>query len=393
MQAARQLLLDLFEAGLVAVRGRTVTRNAIVMAPVGSRLRQLLAGRSVGLFAVGKAAADMALGAHDALGEQISSAVIITRADYAVGIERTLPFATVVESAHPVPDARSLAAGQLLCHSLTQLDRNCLPLFLISGGASSLVEVLCPGVSLEELQRCNEQGLAAGIGIDELNVRRAQLSQLKAGGLTALLAGRPAVALFISDVPGDQPEVIGSGLLAPSPQGDAVCRQVIANAELARQSVVAAGRGRGLRVREFIDRFSTDALSVAKHCVEAARASDAQLLVWCGESTVRLPAQPGRGGRNQQLALAAAIHLDGSDDLFLLAAGTDGSDGNSDDAGALVDGGSCARMRLHGADPQASLVKADAGTALAIAEDLISTGPTGTNVGDLVIALRAVSMV
>jgi hydroxypyruvate reductase len=114
--------------------------------------------------------------------------------------------------------------------------------------------------------------------------------------------------------------------------------------------------------------------------------SRGSLRVWGGETTVRLPPQPGRGGRNQQLALAAALALDGHPGIALLAAGTDGIDGASEDAGAIVDGGSVLRMRDGGVDPRRALRDADAGTALAASGDLVHTGPTGTNVGDLLIA-------
>ena len=113
-----------------------------------------------------------------------------------------------------------------------------------------------------------------------------------------------------------------------------------------------------------------------------------KMAVWGGEPTVKLPQQPGRGGRAQQLALAAACWLAGHDDLLLLAAGTDGSDGNSEDAGALVDGGTVDRGAADGLDPDDCLRRADAGTFLEDSGDLLYTGPTGTNVGDVVLALR-----
>jgi len=110
--------------------------------------------------------------------------------------------------------------------------------------------------------------------------------------------------------------------------------------------------------------------------------------VWGGESTVKLPESPGRGGRNQHLALAAARLIAGQSDLLLLAAGTDGTDGVTDDAGALVDAETCARLALAELDADECLRRADSGTALAAAGDLIHTGPTGTNVGDLVIGIK-----
>jgi hydroxypyruvate reductase len=116
--------------------------------------------------------------------------------------------------------------------------------------------------------------------------------------------------------------------------------------------------------------------------------NSSEVQVWGGESTVQLPEHPGRGGRNQHLALAAARHIAGHSDLLLLAAGTDGTDGATDDAGALVDAETCARLALAELDADLSLERADSGTALAATGDLVHTGPTGTNVGDLVIGLK-----
>ena len=135
-------------------------------------------------------------------------------------------------------------------------------------------------------------------------------------------------------------------------------------------------------------RFSGEATRLAARFTHELLLGAAQLCLWGGESTVRLPARPGRGGRNQHLALAAARLLAGQPELLLLAAGTDGIDGVTEDAGALVDGETCARITLAALDPEAALAAADAGTALAASGDLLHTGPTGTNVGDIVIGLK-----
>jgi hydroxypyruvate reductase len=376
---ARRLLLQLLQSGLAAVDGRSCTRRALLQRPPEG---------PVAVFAVGKAAAAMTLGAADALGTRLRSALVITRTGHAAALAHALPTALLIEAAHPVPDASSLRAGAVLRDAVSTLGDDVSPLFLISGGSSSLVEVLREGVSLAELQRCNAEGLAQGIAIAELNARRSGLSRLKGGGLTAQLRGRTALALFISDVPHDDPAVIGSGLLGPGRDRDAVQRQIIASADTLRAAVVAQARSQGLSAREMRPRFSGDALAVAAECVRQLRDAADPVLVWTGESTVELPPRPGRGGRNQHLALAAALAVAGSADLLLLAAGTDGTDGNSEDAGALVDGASCARMAAEGLDAATALTQADAGTALAASGDLIHTGPTGTNVGDLVIGMR-----
>jgi hydroxypyruvate reductase len=193
------------------------------------------------------------------------------------------------------------------------------------------------------------------------------------------------LALFVSDVPGDDPAVIGSGILGPAP-GDRVTRTVIARIEDAMQA--AAQRAGTLRSWISERRFSEDADRLAVRFTHELCLTDAPLCIWGGESVVRLPPNPGRGGRNQHLALAAARLIAGQDDLLLLAAGTDGTDGPTADAGALVDGETCARAMVAGVDVEGSLAAADSQSALAAAGDLVHTGPTGTNVGDLVIGLK-----
>lgn len=374
----RRLLLRAFAAALARVTGRSVTHAALASSAASA------APGSRAVAAIGKAAASMALGAHDALGAAIADTLIITKHGHVPEEARRVPGARILEAAHPLPDATSLAAGAVLLHWVEALPAGILPLFLVSGGASSLAEVLRAGGTLEELRALNERGLAAGWHIGELNAARAQLSALKGGGLTRSLGGRPAQALFISDVPGDDPAVIGSGLLAPC-TGDCVARRIVATVEEAMTAAAQAAAHAGIECRVAPQRFGGPAEDVARDCVRALESNGAGLCVWGGESTVRLPRNPGRGGRNQQLALLAARCIAGRDDLLLLAAGTDGTDGPTEEAGALVDGGTSARIVAAGLDVDGCLARADAGTALAASGDLLRTGPTGTNVGDLVI--------
>jgi hydroxypyruvate reductase len=290
-----------------------------------------------------------------------------------------------------MPDERSLRAGQRLAEFVADMPAAVMPVFLISGGASSLVEVLAPGSTLEDLRRLNATGLASGEDIAALNARRRTISRLKGGGLTARLKGRVALALFVSDVPGDDPAVIGSGILGPvadagGATADQVTRRVIARIEDAMQAVGA--RAGDLRTWISATRFEGDADRLAVRLTHELCLNAAQVCIWGGESVVRLPANPGRGGRNQHLALAAARLIAGEEDLLFLAAGTDGTDGPTDDAGALVDGETCARVTVAGLDVERSLLAADSQSALAAAGDLVHTGPTGTNVGDLAVGLK-----
>jgi glycerate 2-kinase len=378
-----QLLLELLQAGLDRVAGRRCVREALLAKPPAPR------GAPVWAAAVGKAATSMALGAADALGPCLERVLVITKSGHLAAELRSLPGIEIHESAHPIPDGRSLAAGRRLLDWVDELPAAVAPLFLISGGASSLVEVLEPGVSLAELEQLSARGLAEGVAIAELNTRRARLSRIKGGRLAAQLAGREALALFISDVPDDNPAVIGSGLLGPATAGlDRIERQVIASIDEAMEGVVAAALQRGLTAERVRPRFAGDATRLAARFAHELLIGNTQVRVWGGESTVRLPPQPGRGGRNQHLALAACKLLADYPDLALLAAGTDGTDGPTDAAGGLVDADTCGQLALTGLDVDDCLARADSGTALAAVGALVSTEPTGTNVADLVIGLK-----
>lgn len=376
--ARRELLIQLFRAGLARADGRWCVREALR----GCESKRIWA------VAVGKAALAMALGAHEALGASLERLLVVSPPGYDAGAVAELPGAELLESSHPLPDARSVRAGARLIAWLEAMPADAMPLFLVSGGASALVEVPVPGVTLEQIVRVTQRGLIEGRDIVALNAERASLSQIKGGQLAARLGGRTARALLISDVPGDDPAVIGSGLLAVAPGGDRVRREVIASTDTAMDAAAQAARTYGLSVRRARGRFSGDAARLATRFTHELALGETQVRIWGGESTVRLPAAPGRGGRNQHLALAAAKLLAGYPDLALLSAGTDGIDGSTQDAGAVVDGETCGRIALLGIDPDEALARADSGTALAAAGALVSTGPTGTNVADLVIGLK-----
>jgi len=422
----RQLLLDLLRGALDSVDGRLCVKQALAARRFD---------KPVHAFAIGKAACAMAEGASDALGAQLQSIFIATKEGHVSArirraatlhsaaqscasdrpIERpahsqksgsTTVFERtrapdlsdwltsaqaleIFESGHPVPDERSLAAGEQLIRRVTGLPEHLYPLFLISGGSSSIVEALIPGVSLSDLVKLNTHGLAHGLDIEALNERRRTISRIKGGRLAGMLQGRAATALFISDVPTDDPAIIGSGLLGPAPEApDCVERSVIASIDNAVTAVSEAANRLGLRVRTDHTRFASEADRLAVRFAHELRIQTEQLAVWGGESVMNLPESPGSGGRNQHLALAAARLIAGHDDLLLLAIGTDGTDGPTDDAGALVDGDTCARLVLGEMDIDDCLRRADSGTALAMTGDLLHTGPTGTNVGDLVIGLK-----
>ena len=428
----RKILLGLFRSALESVDGRLCVRNVLrerAVADAAADKSPTALNRPVWVAAVGKAASAMLLGANDALGDTLTRALLITKDDHVAPQCFGVPGVEILESSHPMPDERSLAAGERLLQWVDELPADTEVLFLISGGASSLVESLVPGATFEQLTELNARGLASGMTIVELNAQRAKLSQIKGGRLAARVSAKlsgsgTARALFISDVPGHDPAVIGSGLMGPSPTdpgtgespgagenpsaggnpgagenpdaggspgqpaGDRIERTVIASIDHAIERVIAEAYKCGLVPWRDARVFDGDASRLAVRFAHELHMSANQLCVWGGESTVQLPENPGRGGRNQHLALAAARIIAGHENLLLLVAGTDGTDGVTSDAGALVDGETCSRIALSEIDVQESLKRADSGTALAAAGDLIHTGPTGTNVGDIIIGLK-----
>lgn len=377
----RALLLALLQTALAAVEGRRLTARY---------LRARAVSGEWWVAAVGKAAASMALGAHDVLGSALRRTLVITKDGHHDAETQRLPGLTLYESSHPVPDERSLLAGEQLLQFARELPLGAQALFLVSGGASALVEVLAPGVDLAELRALNVGGLAQGLDIAALNARRQQISRLKGGRFAALLEGRPALALFLSDVPTDAPSLIGSGLLGISPPPadahDRIERIVLASIDTALEAVRRRIPERAQHVSA--ERFAGDAAVLGVRFASELLEGPPGLGARGGESVVHLPERPGRGGRSQHLALCAAQHLAGSRDAFLLAVGTDGTDGPTSDAGALVDGATVTRVQAAGLDAHESLARADSAAALAAAGDLVHTGPTGTNVGDLVLTLK-----
>lgn len=400
----RTELLTIYRSALTAVAGDRAVARWLQQHP--------LAGEWA-VVAVGKAAAAMALGAERELGSRCRSGLVITK--YGHGDPRfAAPRWQVLESGHPVPDENSLAAGEALLNYLKTLPADLPLLFLLSGGASALVEALPPGMSLADLERVNDWLLGSGLDIAAMNAVRKRLSCIKGGRLTRHLGGRRCLQLIISDVPGDDPATIGSAPLhpsaeqplpqalpdwlqemlaraeAPPPMNDtqlaAVESHIVADNALARHAAREQAEALGLTIFDHPGHFQGDAEALAEEFVCALRGGGPGLHLWGGESSVTLPDNPGRGGRNQHMALAAARLLAGEENRLLLAVGTDGSDGPTGEAGALVDGNTAKRGEEEGLCAATALRTADSGTFLEASGDLIETGPTGSNVMDLVMA-------
>jgi glycerate 2-kinase len=399
-----RLPLELFRAALAAVDGEAAVRRALTDAPPATPCH---------VVALGKAAAAMARGARSVLGEGLRRALVVSRPGHLGPAPCSDSRFRCLEADHPLPGLRSLAAGGALLDFIRDTPADEPLVFLISGGTSSLVEVPVSGVDLERLAELNQWLLGAGLDIGAMNRVRSALSCIKGGRLAQLLEERHVSALLVSDVPGDDPAVIGSGLLvAGSPrspwpdvppslawvedlaqapltpeQVPQFPLRVVASLDLACEAVLAEARGRGLPVHRHAEFLHGEAAETGARLARMLLEAEPGVHLWGGETQVHLPRQPGRGGRNQHLALAAARVLAGHRGVRLLAAGTDGTDGSSDDAGALVDGGTVARGEAAGLDARLCLERADSGRFLAGSGDLIHTGPTGTNVMDLVIGV------
>jgi len=410
----RALLLSLYQTALQAVQGRTQVANF---------LRTHQPNTSLALIAIGKAAPQMAAGAFDILGTQITSALVITKTGH-FDTTTLLPtdLATCLEAAHPIPDASSLLAGNALISFINQLPPHHPVLFLLSGGTSALVEVLAKDIQLSELQQVNQWLLASGLDIYAINQIRQSLSLIKGGRLTNWLHGHHVLSLLISDVPGDDLRVIGSGLLTteqlpkspviptnlptwiqhlvatapPLATLDGITQlqqHIIAGPATARHAVTETAHSLGYTVNNYPEIIVGEAEAVGRTLAQQLSTAKPGIYVWSSETTVHLPPHPGQGGRCQTLALAVAAELAGlagaePSKVYLLAAGTDGNDGPGMATGALIDHTTIARGTSAGFNVNTCLSAADAGSFLAASGDLLYTGPTGTNVMDLLIGLK-----
>jgi glycerate-2-kinase len=431
LPSPRQTLEALLWSALAAVEpGRAVRgalhRDGAALSIAGVALQP---GARLRVLAAGKAAAGMAAALEEVAGDRIAGGLVVTKDGHGLELAR-LP---VREAGHPVPDARSEAAGRALLACAAEGAPDEVVLVLLSGGASALLACPLPGLSREDLARTTSLLLGSGAAIDELNCVRKHLCDVTGGRLARAAGERSVVLLAISDVIGDRLDVIGSGPCSPDPTCFADAMAVLEARHLAqalppavRAHLEAGVRGERAesakvgeacfsRVRVAVVASNRDALRAAAAAAAAAgframllesplrgeardagrrlaalawatRPASPTLLLAGGETTVTLRGT-GRGGRNQEFALAAALGLAGHPGAMLLAAGTDGTDGPTDAAGAIVDGGTLARAAARGARACDALARNDSNTFFAAEGGLLRTGPTGTNVMDLAFLL------
>ncbi len=438
-RASRRALTALFEAALARLEPSLLVDDLLVrehaaLAPV------LAHARRAGLLVVGagKAAARIAAAVETALAPLVTGGLVIVPPGYTCPTRRV----RVRLARHPLPDRRGAAATRALL-TLVARHRRAAVLVVVSGGASSLLVLPARGLTLDDKRRAHALLLASGASIAEMNCVRAHLSGVKGGRLAACLAGRPAAGLVLSDVPGDDLAIVGSGPtvadrttfgdalrvvraygieerlparvrrhlarcahhragreVRPSTaaaMGATVPTFLLAGNATACAAVARAARDHGfapvVRLRRPLGGSTSHAarrLAARLRALRlAARGPLPAVLVAGGETTVRLSRRDagGRGGRNQELALEVARLLAGERGWLLLCAGTDGIDGPTDAAGAIVDGETVARAVRAGRSVDEAMARHDVYPLLAAIGALYRPGPTGTNVADLAIGL------
>ncbi|MCO4787127.1 MAG: DUF4147 domain-containing protein [Marinomonas atlantica] len=363
----------IFNAAIDAVAGYSATYRA-VSALDGFKPDQIIA--------VGKAASGMCAGALAASNPDCP-ALLVTKYDHTDQTMWAAPNVTVIESAHPVPDQHSLDAGKEMLATVDAMASGSKLLLLVSGGTSALSEALPDDVSLADWQQLTDQMLAAGYNIGQINTRRKETSQIKDGKLLLNFKGAEVRVLAISDVEGDSIATIGSGTgdTKRCPTKSSV--DLIATNEVARTAAATKAKALGFTVNDNQECLYDDVLVLSERIGQELAKATPGVYIYGGEPTVKLPENPGSGGRNQALALGLAQHIVGRDDILILVAGTDGSDGPTDAAGGIVDGSTAVSVE----QVRDALKRADAGTYLREHDGIFITGPTNTNVMDVVIAI------
>lgn len=433
MSGARERLLQLYRAAIAGANVESLTADAVSTVPLDRRHR-------VWIFAVGKAAHGMAAAAvgtvQRALADIAGGVVVATEPGPA-----PCGTVTVMVGDHPVPGAGSGAAAARIQEIISRKRGTDVGIVLLSGGASSLIGAPLRGTSAQDLAGLFELLLASGLDIQRMNAVRKRFSYWAAGRMALGLAPAATWCFALSDVPGDDLAIIGSGPCVPDPTRARDVSEILTSAGLlnrispsfkrylvecahgvvpetpkathpafahmtarvigsnriALRAAAESARATGLSPLVIEEPLNGDAMAAggriaARLLAEGANGGGAaRCLIWGGETTVTLPPQAPRGGRCQALALAAAQALGeaggAAQGITLLAAGTDGRDGTTDAAGAIVDAGTSAAIAAAGHDPAAALQRREAHAALSAAQALIPMAATGTNVADVVIGL------
>lgn len=434
----RNQAIEIFQAGLRAVSPGTAIKSRCWLQgdtlTVADRDYDLGQYQKIFVIGAGKAGASMAKAIEDILGDRLTQGLISVKYDHL----ETLKKIKILEAAHPFPDENGLAAARTIFELASSADRETLVICLISGGGSALLPLPAANISLPHKQDTTKVLLACGATIHEINAIRKHLSVIKGGGLARAVYPATLVTLILSDVVGDDLDSIASGPTVPDHSTYADCLRIFDKYRLNRrilepvmthlrrgaageipetpkpdedifsrtQNVIVASNYDALiKAKEKADSLGYNTLllssmlegetrEVAANHIAIAREIQKHgqplkvpaCLLSGGETTVRIKGT-GKGGRNQEFSLAAAVKADGMEKVVILSAGTDGSDGPTDAAGALADPTTLARAEQLGLNVRASLDNNDSYPFFDRLGDLYKTGPTNTNVMDLRIIL------
>ncbi len=434
----RKAMEEILRAGLDAVDPEQAVRRYVRRDGktlfVGDRSYSLDRYRRVILVGAGKGTAPMAKALEYILGDMLTGGWIIVKYGYGMPLKRT----HVKEAGHPIPDEAGLRAAEELLRQLRECTKEDLVICAFSGGGSALLPAPIPPLTLDEKQACTRLLLECGATIDEINAIRKHLSRSKGGQLAKEAHPATMISLLLSDVVGDRLDVIASGPTVPDESTYGDCLGIVERYDLVERLpkavmehfrggiegvvqetpkkgdpvfskvqnlIVGNNRECLLAAREKAISLGYNTLvlssqiegearevahvlaAIAKeiHQVGIPIAPPACILAG-GETTVTIHGK-GKGGRNQELALACAIAIDGWEGISMFSAGTDGTDGPTDAAGAMVDGTTCGRAREAGLDPRAFLLENDSYSLFESLGDLLKTGPTRTNVMDIMCML------
>ncbi len=430
LASMEQDLREILRTGLEAADPKEAVRRTLSVE--GGRVKaggEVFEPERVFVLSVGKAAVAMAGAAEELLGDGLAGGLVIAKDDG--NDEGGLEHLEVFFASHPEPDERGVEAARRVEELLDSLGEGDLLLALVSGGASALLADVAPEIGLEDLKGLTQSLLRSGAAIEEINTVRKHVSTLKGGGLVRRAAPGTVAGLLLSDVVGDEPSSIASGLTAPDPTtledakrvireygieppesvdarldgteetpkpGDeifeGVLNLVIGGGRLSAVAATEKARELGydpLLLSTYLTGDARDVALTYAAIVREALESGNPLMPPCaivsgGEATVVVRGE-GTGGPNQEFALALATYLDGIGGWGAFAVDTDGTDGPTDAAGGLVSGKTAEDIRASGIEPGGALAENDAYNALKAADALVVTGPTGTNVNDLRVAL------
>lgn len=383
---------------------------------VRNSLNELQLNGNIYIIAIGKAAWVMAQTASAFLNDKVKMGLIVTKYGHSRG---SLKMFEIIEAGHPTPDENSIRGAKRMLEILESLEQKDIVLFLLSGGGSSLVELPMDGLDLEDIQTVTRKLLFCGADITEMNLIRKKLSAIKGGKLSGHLRGQKAYAIILSDIISDNNDMIASGITYPDLSTVKDVEKILKKYQIRFDRKVMSvleksDSYRNVSVENHVVGSVTELCKAAAehawelgyipHIVTTAMDCEAReagrwmasmaegtyprpfAMIAGGETVVKVTGK-GMGGRNQEIALSAAMELKGKENVLLFSLGSDGTDGPTDAAGGMVDGHTAGQLEALGINIEQVLADNDSYHALKKVDGLIITGATGTNVNDVTVLL------